>query len=300
MVLEKQWGSRMKTFSFNTNSCFFPLSFCFSFYCCTTISGPSLKETAPKSSNHILRETFDNSILKDNFFVIQPTFSRNEIPLEKPITERSKVTNKQKAPLQIMDTSIKEKSSVTQKKQQVFRVQLLALSNGKNSRKRYRKLTEQLSEPVYIQKRGNLFLISAGDFSERDSAIAFKNYVIKLNEDYSDAFVISVQKPMTNDLKKDDHSPRISNNVEQFSTFGWRVLLDQSLVQKQANTVKEEAVIQLRRQDIDVIFKAPWYKVEVGHYTTENAVQIATEKIQRIYPNAIKVRSQIIATDSNN
>jgi hypothetical protein len=49
-----------------------------------------------------------------------------------------------------------------------------------------------------------------------------------------------------------------------------------------------------------VIFKAPWYKVEVGHYTTENAVQIATEKIQRLYPNAIKVRSQIIASDSNN
>jgi len=290
----------MKIFSFNTSSHFFPFAFCFSFFCCTTTSGPSLKKTAPTNSNHILRETFDPSILKDDFFVIQPTFSRNEIPFAKSNTDPSKDTNEQKASLQIIDTSIKEKPSVTQNKQQVFRVQLLALSNGRNSRKRYRKLTEQLSEPVYIQKRGNLFLISTGNFSERQSAIAFKNHVIKLSEDYSDAFVIAVQKPLTNDLKKDKTPPRLSNNVEQFSTFGWRVLLDQSLIQKQANTVKEEAVIQLRRQDIDVIFKAPWYKVEVGHYTTENAVQIATEKIQRLYPNAIKVRSQIIASDSNN
>lgn len=290
----------MKIFSFNTNSYFFPFAFCFCFFCCNTTSGPSLKKTAPKSSNHILRETFDSSILSDDFFVIQPTFSRNEILFEKSNADPSKAINEQKASPQIIETSIEEKPSVTQNRQQVFRVQLLALSNGRNSRKRYKKLTEQLSEPVYIQKRGNLFLISSGNFSERQSAVAFKNHVIGLSVDYSDAFVITVQKPLSNDLKEDERPPRISNNVEQFSTFGWRVLLDQSLIQKQANTVKEEAVIQLRRQDIDVIFKAPWYKVEVGHYTTENAVQIATEKIQRLYPNAIKVRSQIIASDSNN
>ena len=290
----------MKIFSFNTNSYFFPFAFCFCFFCCNTTSGPSLKKTAPKSSNHILRETFDSSILSDDFFVIQPTFSRNEIRFEKSNADPSKAINEQKASPQIIETSIEEKPSVTQNRQQVFRVQLLALSNGRNSRKRYKKLTEQLSEPVYIQKRGNLFLISSGNFSERQSAVAFKNHVIGLSVDYSDAFVITVQKPLSNDLKEDERPPRISNNVEQFSTFGWRVLLDQSLIQKQANTVKEEAVIQLRRQDIDVIFKAPWYKVEVGHYTTENAVQIATEKIQRLYPNAIKVRSQIIASDSNN
>ena len=67
---------------------------------------------------------------------------------------------------------------------------------------------------------------------------------------------------------------------------------------KKANTVKNEAEIQLRRHDIDVVFKAPWYKIEVGHYINENIVQTAAEKIQRFYPNAIKVRSQIIAPEN--
>ena len=46
--------------------------------------------------------------------------------------------------------------------------------------------------------------------------------------------------------------------------------------------------------DIDVTFKAPWYKVEVGHYRTEAQAQTVAEKIERYYPNALKVRSQIL------
>ena len=289
----------MKIFSFATTSHLLPFAFCLCFFCCATISDPPITETTLKNSNNILRETFDPAALRDDLFVIQPTFSRDEIQFTIVDTNQFETTKTKGEILQPINTLIEQESSFTQNIQQVFRVQLLALSNGKNSRKRYKKLTAQLSEPVYIQKRGDLFLISAGNFRRRESAVVFKNDVIKLSSDYSDAFVISIEKPITNDIENNNNPSKKRNNVEQFSTFGWRVLLDQFLVQKQADAVKEKAIIHLRRHDVDVIFKAPWYKVEVGHYTTENAVQIATEKIQRKYPNAIKVRSQIILPESD-
>ena len=77
-------------------------------------------------------------------------------------------------------------------------------------------------------------------------------------------------------------------------TFGWRVLIDQFLSHDEANRLKGRAIKRLRRPDIDVTFKAPWYKVEVGHYRTAPQAQAATEKIEAYYPNALKVRSQIL------
>jgi hypothetical protein len=82
--------------------------------------------------------------------------------------------------------------------------------------------------------------------------------------------------------------------IELVRTFGWRVLIDQFLSHDKANQLKQRAIKRLRRQDIDVTFKAPWYKVEVGHYRTDSEAQAATEPIEAHYPNALKVRSQIL------
>ena len=257
-----------------------------------------MKEIAVKKSSTVHRETFDPSTLKDDGFLIQPIFSRKQVEFTKFDTNQSIKQYTKISPLQSDTISTRKATSSPYDKQKVFRVQLLALSNGKNSLSRYKKLTQQLHEPVYIEKRGNLFLISAGDFENKDGAVSFKDYVIELNEDYSDAFVISANKSLARNLEKNNISTNKPNNIKQLSIFGWRVLIDQFLTQEKANTVKNEAEIQLTRNDIDVVFKAPWYKIEVGHYINENAVQTAAEKIQRLYPNAIKVRSQIIAPES--
>tara|TARA_B100000902_G_scaffold379688_1_gene414254 strand:- start:3074 stop:3955 length:882 start_codon:yes stop_codon:yes gene_type:complete len=286
----------MKTFVLATNSYLILFLACFSLFCCATINSPSATNKRSKVSSINIRETFDPATLKNDFFIIQPTFSRdkNQFTFTDTIHSVIRAENPEKEIEKNTIGLIEQDTNSTQISQQLYRVQLLALSNGKNSRERYQKLTEQLNEPVYIQKRGDLFLISAGDFSKQESAAGFRDYVIELSEEYSDAFVISVEKPVTNIVK----NPAVSeskndSNFKEFSTFGWRVLLDQFLVPKQANSLREKAVSLLRRQDVDVIFKAPWYKVEVGHYTNENSVQVAAEEIQRIYPNAIKVRSQI-------
>ena len=287
----------MKTFVFEAISYLILLVTCFSLFCCAALNSPSTTDTKSQVSKSVIRETFDPASLKNDLFVIHPTFSRNENNFSLPDTIHSVISNAnpKKEIEQTTKVLIGQNSTKTLISQQLYRVQLLALSNGKNSRKRYQKLTEQLSEPIYIQKRGALFLISAGDFNKKELATDFRDYVIELNEDYSDAFVISVEKPVTDIVENPPMSESgINNRFKEFSTFGWRVLLDQFLIPKQANSLKEKAVSLLKRQDVDVIFNAPWYKVEVGHYTNENSVQVAAEKIQSIFPNAIKVRSQII------
>ncbi|MBN98232.1 MAG: hypothetical protein CME16_03120, partial [Gemmatimonadetes bacterium] len=76
--------------------------------------------------------------------------------------------------------------------------------------------------------------------------------------------------------------------------FGWRVLLDQFLNHSDAEKLKRKAMRNLKRQDIDVIFKAPWYKVELGNFRTEAKAQEWVEKIKaKKYNNALKVRAQI-------
>ena len=286
----------MKIFFPNIISYFFCLCLCC--ISCATRSKPNIKELSVNKSSTVHRETFDPSTLKDDRFLIQPIFSREQVQFTKVDTNQLIKQHTKTSPLQPDTVSIREAISFPHNKQKVFRVQLLALSNGKNSLSRYKKLTQQLTEPVYIEKRGDLFLISAGDFENKDSAISFKDYVIELNQDYSDAFVISANKSLSRNFEKNNGLIKKPDNIKQKSIFGWRVLIDQFLTQEKANTVKNEAEIQLRRHDIDVVFKAPWYKIEVGHYINENIVQTAAEKIQRFYPNAIKVRSQIIAPEN--
>ena len=82
-------------------------------------------------------------------------------------------------------------------------------------------------------------------------------------------------------------------------TFGWRVLLDQFLSHEEADRLKRKAITRLNRRDIDVTFKAPWYKVEVGHYRLESEAQKAAERIKPRYPNALKVRSQVLIPKEN-
>ena len=77
--------------------------------------------------------------------------------------------------------------------------------------------------------------------------------------------------------------------------FGWRVLIDQYLVHSKAEDLKKEAMRRLQRTDIDVVFKAPWYKVEMGHFRTETEAREWVETIKnKGYSNALKVRAQIL------
>ena len=101
----------MKIFSSTATSHLLPFAFCLCFFCCATISDPPITETTLKNSNNILRETFDPAALRDDLFVIQPTFSRDEIQFT--IVDTTKTTGEI---LQPINTLIEQESSFTSAK----------------------------------------------------------------------------------------------------------------------------------------------------------------------------------------
>ena len=62
------------------------------------------------------------------------------------------------------------------------------------------------------------------------------------------------------------------------------------------STSRKRQKKRLKREDINVTLKGPYYKIEVGNYRTEAQAQAAAERIGRYYPNALKVRSQILVS----
>ena len=181
----------------------------------------------------------------------------------------------------------------------VFRLQLVTLSNRAVARTRQAELEQTLATTVHLITRGEHFLLQAGQYETRQEAQKLKSRVATLGPDYADAYVISatIETPLSNPTATAVETQRpaeAEKTTEMVRTFGWRVLIDQFLSHDEANRLKGRAIKRLRRQDIDVTFKAPWYKVEVGHYRTDPQAQVATEKIEAYYPNSLKVRSQIL------
>ena len=250
-----------------------------------------------------LSEAFDPSSIVEDLLLIQPNFSRPQLqpglpsppqPIEEPT-----VGNPAEPP---------GADQPAQRNTTVYRVQLLALSNRDLAQQLRDELAASLNIPMYVQERNQLYVLQAGDYTTRSEARYLLNRVKELSVDYSDAYVISVEMTPENpeEIKEiaEDRpvvsSEEVPNNDvsahigEQVRTFGWRVLLDQFLSLEEADRLRSKAIARLNRRDVDVTFKAPWYKVEVGHFSEENEAQSAAEEIKRRYPNALKVRSQVL------
>ena len=172
----------------------------------------------------------------------------------------------------------------------VYRLQLLALSNEAMARNRRAELERALGVRVYLVARNEHSVLQAGQYATRAEAAALKEQVAALGPDYADAYVVEVPASMVPDSALAEAAP------ELVSAFGWRVLIDQFLSHDEASRLAEEAKKRLKNKDINVIFKEPYYKIEVGNYRTEAQAQAAAERIGRYYPNALKVRSQILVS----
>lgn len=237
----------------------------------------------PVDAAQSVRETFDVRSLGEDLLLIQPVFQRASLhePTVNPTSEIDADLPVEYGPVN------------------VFRLQLVTLSNGALARTRQAELEQTLGTTVHLITRGEHFLLQAGQYETRQEAQKLKSRVAALGPDYADAYVISatIETPLSNPSATAVETPRpaeAEKTTEMVRTFGWRVLIDQFLSHDEANRLKGRAIKRLRRPDIDVTFKAPWYKVEVGHYRTDPQAQAATEKIEAYYPNALKVRSQIL------
>ena len=289
------------------------LFFAIALYAWGCAGGPP---TAPLATAHLeaqpraARETFDPRTLKEDLLLIAPTFARTALlpsaqenhPTVPATVPATNAPEPQAATEVTTSVPLQLATSATDK---VYRVQLLALSNESAARTRQSELELALKVPVYLEPRRQLFMVQAGNFATAAEAEALKKRAAQLGPDYDDAYIITVEQTTSappTDIDADRplseseeaSSPPLDEPVVLVQAFGWRVLIDQFLSHEEADRLKRKAMTRLNRSDIDVAFKAPWYKVEVGHFEVESEAQKAAETIKSRYPNALKVRSQIL------
>ena len=169
----------------------------------------------------------------------------------------------------------------------VYRLQLLALSNEAMARQRRVELERALGVKVHLVARNEHSVLQAGQYPTRAAAAALKEQVAALGPDYADAYVVEVPAAS---------APAAPEPVK---TFGWKVQIAQFLEHDKASRLVADAKQRLQREDISVIFKEPYYKIEVGNYRTEAQAQAAAERIGEYYPLALKVRSQILVSQED-
>ena len=283
-------------------------------------AGPSVAPNllaGPAGAAQSIRENFDPRSLNEDLLLIQPVFQRKHLnePAVTPLNAAT-IAPISTPPLQptgepvleadappendiVADLPVVEYGPVD-----IFRLQLVTLSNEAVARKRQVELEQSLDTTIHLITRGEHFLLQAGQFETRKEAARLKTRVAALGPDYADAYVVSATIEAPLDPPAADITPAplaidAETSTEMVRTFGWRVLIDQFLSHDEADRLKRRAIKRLRRQDIDVTFKAPWYKVEVGHYRTDPEAQAAAEQIEAYYPNALKVRSQILVPREN-
>ena len=252
--------------------------------------------TAP-SPRGPLAEEFDPNALREAPLLIQPTFSPPPLETASPPEETA------------LPLVVREVQPTTHK---VYRLQLIALSNGDVAEQRRDELERLLGVPVRVDPERNLFLVRAGSFSTAAEAERLKARATALSDEYADAYVVvgeELAEPAVSFAETavgaTTDTARVTPLPEQLDTssspsprlvpaFGWRVRLDKVDSYQQAQQFKQKAMERLKRTDIDVTFTTPYYNVEVGHYRTEAEAQEALERLRRRYPNALKVRGQIL------
>ena len=225
-------------------------------------------DTAPTS-----REQFDPRTLDEDSLLIEP------VQREKGERNQAQTPAESAAPVQ---------ARAPVASAPVYRLQLLALSNEAMARQRRIELERALGVRVYLVARSEHSVLQAGQYATRAEAEALKEQVAALGPDYADAYVVEVPASAVSD------SAPVEAASEQVSTFGWKVQIALIQDHDEASRLAEEAKKRLKREDINVIFKEPYYKIEVGNYRTEAQAQAAAERIGKYYPLALKVRSQIL------
>ena len=81
--------------------------------------------------------------------------------------------------------------------------------------------------------------------------------------------------------------------VELVRTFGWRILLGQFRTHDEAVKFQRSSMRRLRRDDVDVKFQAPWYKVLTGHFRRKTEAQQLVERVRAHYRNATTTRGEV-------
>ena len=297
--------------------------------CAGTAPDAPPSSTEPTAAKAV-REEFDPRSIQEDLLLIQPNFprpgtttSRSTLAAEaEPVTEAAPfepiepppTTGGVDAELPLTELPLTE-APATQPRfriemvtEQVYRVQIMAVSNESIALERAEELRQKLGVPVFVTAHGHLFVVRVGSFATRKEAGEMKNRVAAMHNDYREAYLINVDE--TRELRIPIYTepeiaaaprpavvrPEPEPEPVLVPAFGWRVLLSQFLTNEDAVKGQRKIKRQYKRDDVDVTFAAPWYKVEMGHFTIdeEAKAQELTEFMKSKGYDALKVRSQVL------
>ncbi len=248
--------------------------------CATT---PRAETTAQKSTQI---ERFDPQSLGEDQLLIQPAFSPQAVE-EKSAASLSSSTNSNSG--------------------LIYRVQIMSLSYGGKARRIAEELERTLGVPVFVESERGLFRVRAGAYRTAAEAGILQQRLRKIGPQYEDSFVVSRKQSRGPDQDSSKPggpvagTPVTAGPVDGSAltdsvlvpAFGWRVQIGQFKTHEEAARLKEKARRNLNRSDIDVIFKAPWYRVQVGNYRHEADAREWAEKLRNRGYHTLRVRGQV-------
>lgn len=273
---------------------------------------PPRRDQEPAAGARLLPEEFDPQTLNEELLIIQPRFSppaAGTVGSMEPGAPTA--ADPERAPAHRV-------TGAAPQHRIVHRVQLMALSNPGVAHQRRQELADQINEPVVLQAERGLFIVRAGAYDRRADAEELRARLVRLSPEFAEAYVVSgpmapEEETAETDRRLPDTSPETPVGPEVVAgllhadeppppsvppvmvhAFGWRVLLDKTLAYEEALQLQQRAMDQLRRSDVDITFSSPWYNIELGHFRTDSEAQQALENLRRHFPNALRIRGQIL------
>ena len=254
-----------------------------------------------------LAEEFDPRSVREDLLLIEPSFAP---PSRRPGVSAAVSPAREGRPVR---TPIRESGgsgSAAQGRQGAYRVQVVALRSETAAIQLAESLERQLGVEVTVIPHNRLHAVRAGRFTGPEAAHALQARISEMGSDFADAFVVREDADVKAETSTASPSPGFepegglpeSTDAGGVRAPGWRVLIDQFLELTDAEEFRRKAVERLDREDVEINFHEPWYKVEVGQFRAgeEVAAQALVALVKRRgFPHALKVRGEVTVPKEN-
>ncbi|MCY3737461.1 MAG: SPOR domain-containing protein [Gemmatimonadaceae bacterium] len=239
-----------------------------------------------------LRDDFDPARFREDLVLIQPRFTPPEL-LPRPAAATPGASDS-------LGTA--------------WRVQVISLSREEASREIAAGLGSRLGLAVDVVPQGGLYSVVAGRFADRAGADRLRRELAALGTDFSQAFVVADSTAAPEAEAPPSAAPEELDEVEapeakevetpaateepppeMVRLQGWRVLIAQHTRLEDARGLRDRAAARLERQDVDLLFEEPWYKILAGSFRTSAAAQQFADRCRRLgFRSATRIQAEIV------
>lgn len=196
-----------------------------------------------------------------------------------------------------------------------WRVQVISLSREEAARQIAAGLGSRLGLAVDVVPHGGLYSVVAGRFADPAGADRLRRDLAALSMDFSQAFVVADSTAAPPEAEaapaaapeeldeveapeaKEVEAPAAAEEPppEMVRLQGWRVLIAQHTRLENARDLRDRAAARLERQDVDIRFEEPWYKILAGSFRTSAAAQQFADRCRRLgYRSATRIQAEIV------